>query len=266
MQLDEKEREVFTGDFYFDPARESYPGYRNVGAAEVVSWAPEVRTFPVPNPKYGQDDDVKQFLIARVLKVLMPKTHYQIEEFARGISATDETAGVSDEVLDEGVKMSGDHEDADGWHALVHGGGEKAPNTLVTVYESALKAGSLYVEGTHYYFDYALGRIARIEGGGITDGQNVFVNYKYATQDAKVLSYSLKLNTKGKFKYVHELATSTVASPKFFTIEIPYGYVAEVGEVRDTMEDEFRKIEVTIRSLRKESEAGVEHGTTKYGQ
>lgn len=265
MQLDERYREVFTGDFFFDPARENYPGWRNVGNAELVSWAPEVRTFPVPNAKFGQFDDVKQFLIARVLKVLMDKTHYQIDEFARGITAVDETAGVSDEVLDEVVKMSGDHEDADGWHALVHGGGEKAPNTAVTVYPQALKAGVMWVEGTAYYFDYALGRMARIEGGGIDDGDNAFVNYKYATQDAKVLQHSFKMNTKGKFKYVHELGTSTAANPKFYTIEIPYGYISEVGEVRDSMEDEFRKIEVTIRSLRKESEAAKEHGVTKFG-
>ena len=260
-QLDELFREVFTGDFYYDPARESYPGYRLFGNVEVISWGDDVRTYETKNMKYGQADDVKQFPIARWMKVRTDKIHYQNSELARGISAADETAGVSAEVTDEIVSMDNDHTMKLGWHKLVHGSGAKSPNSLVVCWSAAAKTGIQSIEGTDFYFDYALGRAARIIGGNITDGQDVYFSYKYTTQDFKVIKHSQnKINTKGRYKYVHKMADAT----NDFIIEIPLGYISEVGDVKD--EEDPRTMEITIRSLRKESETGQEHGTTKFGQ
>jgi len=260
-QLDELFREVFTGDFYFDPARESYPGYRLFGNVELISWGDDVRTYETKNFKYGQADDVKQFRIARFVKIRTDRVHYQNSEFARGESAVDEAAGVSAEVVDEIVSMDGDHTLATGWHALLHGGGAKAPNSAVVCWSAAAKTGTQSIEGTDFYFDYALGRAARIIGGNITDGQDVYFSYKYTTQDYKVIKHSQnKLNTKGKFKYVHTMADAT----NEFIVEVPLGYVAEVADVQDS--EDPRTLEITIRSLRKASETGQEHGTTKFGQ
>jgi len=260
-QLDELFREVFTGDLYYDPARESYPGYRLLGNVEMISWGDDVRTYPTHNMKYGQDDDVKQFRIARTMKVRTDRVHYQNSELARGESAIDENAGVSAEVLDEIVSMDLAHTDKLGWHALVHGGGAKAPNTVVICWSAAAKSGTQSIEGTDFYFDYALGRAARIDGGNISDGQDMYFSYKYTTQDYKVIKHSQnKINTKGKFKYVHTMADGT----NEFIVEIPLGYVSEVAEVSDS--EDPRTLELTILSLRKESETGQEHGTTKFGQ
>lgn len=262
MQLDEQYREVLTGSFFINPARGGYPGEINMGNAEVVGWLLEVRTIEHINAAKGQADAVKQYPIARILRVIMDKSTFQHSELAFGVSAVNEAAGVSSEVIDEIVSMDGDHEDATGWHALVHGGGAKAPNVDVVCWSAAAKTGTQSIEGTDFYFDYALGRAARKDGGNITDGQDVYFSYKYTTQDAKVLNFAdTKLNTKGRFRYSHELQDGS----NTFVIAVPYGYVSEISEIADTgTGEDIRKIEMTIRSLRLESEAGKELGTERW--
>lgn len=56
----------------------------------------------------------------------------------------------------------------------------------VFVYELAEGRGDIYIEGTDYSVDYALGTITRIPAGAITSGQAVFASYNNVANQTQV--------------------------------------------------------------------------------
>jgi hypothetical protein len=92
-----------------------------------------------------------------------------------GLAATN--AGTT-AVTDEALILSGDEDSA--WHAVTYAHDFDAGET-VTVKDGP--GGTPHTENTDYYVNRENGTIARVAGGGISDGEAVYVSYTYATYD-----------------------------------------------------------------------------------
>ena len=79
-------------------------------------------------------------------------------------------------VTDEAVTLSGTHSAGD-WVSLDYG---RDGISSVTITSS--DGATTYTENTDYVVDYEDGRVSRLSGGAITDGQSVLVDYTYNTE------------------------------------------------------------------------------------
>jgi hypothetical protein len=92
-----------------------------------------------------------------------------------GLAATN--AGTT-AVTDEAILLSGDEDST--WHAVTYAADFDAGET-VTVKDGP--GGTPHTENTDYYVNRQNGTIARVNGGGIADGEAVYVSYTYITYD-----------------------------------------------------------------------------------
>ncbi len=111
------------------------------------------------------------------------------------------TAGTT-AVVDEAVVLT-----AVVWTVLAH-------EVVSSVVVKNTAGTTTYTENTDYVVDYQTGRVRRISGGAITDGQTVNVSYSYATSAAK--------------RYWHGGKTTVTAKAMTFTHTRPNGKYVKI--------------------------------------
>jgi len=143
-----------------------------------VAWPREI--YELMNGNSGNPLD--RLGLAKPVTVKATLTEIIVETLEKlwGVASTNVGAGTAD-IVDELVAVSGKYVDGD-WADLAHGQGYESPITAVSVKDAADAACALY---TDYVMDYNNGRIARIDGGLIADGEIAKVTYTYVTQASK---------------------------------------------------------------------------------
>jgi hypothetical protein len=155
-------------------------------------------------------------------------------------------------VVDEAIILTGDA-DSGNFFSLAHG--VDLDNTVAVVVEDIAGGGATpYVEGTDYFFDYSDGKIARIDGGGITAGVAAYVTYTYKTYAGKYfeifesvdapefgIRYTKPLKNGQNFRYQHDRAlikgtgswdnAPPEGAPKYVSMEITISILKSTGGI-----------------------------------
>jgi hypothetical protein len=97
-----------------------------------------------------------------------------------GVADLAATSDGTQAVTDEALVMNGRY-DVHGWNQLTYGHVFDADCAVVVTSEAG--GGDTYTVDVDYVIDKKAGHLGRINGGSITDGQTVYVDYVYETHD-----------------------------------------------------------------------------------
>jgi hypothetical protein len=109
------------------------------------------------------------------------------------------------------------------WKSLDHE--YLVPGTVVVASDTLLS--TVYVEGVDYVMDYAGGKIKRVAGGDIGDGDSVYIWYMYYTVHTKDSDYTINYES-GTIERINE---GNIANGSQVWVD----YTVDVGTVADSL-------------------------------
>ena len=205
-------------------------GEKNFGTVKVGSITAGKKTIEFKDGLTGLPTE--RYLLPPDVKIKATLQNFETDVLDKLFHTTRTAVSSSTQtVTGESVTVSGSY-GAGNWVSLAYG---RDGISSVTVKDKT--DTTTYTENTDYVMDYEDGRIARISGGAITDGQELHVSYTYNTQTGYKITIPTSIrSTTFVVRLSHETMAGKTITIKLWkatvTADVEWGFnLAESSEI-----------------------------------